>query len=150
MNMIRKFSTVLTAVLISVCAMAQNIRISVDQLPDSALKLIDVAFPGDSIKNVRIEKRASLVQYEVHLAGKVKMQFSKDGKFTQCECSGKKPVPDILIPRKIREYLDREFKDRNVINLEHDSRLWEVILDNRVELDFNENCRLVDIDYDDD
>lgn len=146
----KRLAFLLAVMMVSFHLHAENIPISPSQLPSKALKTVQTAFPNDSITQCKVEKRASLVQYEVHLAGKVKMQFSKDGKFTQCECSGKKPVPDILIPRKIREYLDREFKDRNVINLEHDSRLWEVILDNRVELDFNENCRLVDIDYDDD
>lgn len=147
MNRMKKLSTVIAFVLISASIMAQNIQISVEQLPKSALELIYEAFPDDSIKNVKIEKRASLVQYEVRLAGKIKMQFSKDGKFTQCECSGKKSVPDVLIPDKIREYLDREFKDRKVRNIEHDSKLWEVLLDSGVELDFNESLRLVDIDY---
>lgn len=145
-----RLSTVIALILMSVGVMAQDISITAGQLPKTVTELIDEAFPDDSIKSIKIEKRASLVQYEVRLTGKVKLQFSKDGKFTQCECSGKRAVPQVLVPGRITEYVEKNYKGHKVMNLEHDSKLWEVVLDNGVELDFNESFRLVDVDSNDD
>lgn len=142
--------TVVALFLVSAVVLTQNIRISPEQLPASALKLISEAFPYDSIESAKVEKRASLVQYEASISGKVKMQFSKDGKFTQCECSGERSVPSVLVPVRIRVFLTKEFKNSRVMDIEHDGKLWEIVLDNGVEMDFNESYRLVDIDYPDD
>ncbi len=150
MSDMNRLSTALALILISACVMAQDISITAGQLPKTAIELIDEAFPDDSIKSVKIEKRASLVQYEVRLTGKVKLQFSKDGKFTQCECTGKRAIPSVLVPDRIAEYVEKGFKDHRIMNLEHDSKLWEVVLDNGVELDFNESFRLVDVDSNED
>ena len=73
------------------------------------------------------------------------MQFAKDGTFTECECT-KGAVPDMLVPSKIRSFVAREFPDRTVVRIEHDSKLYEVVLDNGVELCFNSSFRLIDID----
>lgn len=125
--------------------MAEDIGITFDQLPEKARKVVLKAFPDTRIKKVEMERRASLIQYEVKLAGGVKMQFSKDGSFTECECT-KGPVPAMLIPSKIRDFVAREFIGREIRRIEHDNKLFEVLLDNGDELSFNSSYRLIDID----
>lgn len=133
------------ALTLALPAMAEDVEITFDQLPEKAQKIVTKAFPDTKIKQVEMERRASLIQYEVKLAGGIKMQFSKDGSFTECECT-KSAVPDMLIPEKIRSFLEKEFPGRIVMRIEHDSKLFEILLNNGDELSFNSSYRLIDID----
>lgn len=135
----------LLALMLVLPVAAEDVEIQFEQLPEKAQKIVLKAFPDTKIKKVDMERRASLIQYEVKLAGGIKMQFSKDGTFTECECS-KSAVPDILIPEKIRAFLEKEFPGRIVMRIEHDGKLFEILLNNGDELSFNSSYRLIDID----
>lgn len=124
---------------------AEDVEITFEKLPEKAQKAVLKAFPDNKVKKVEMERRASLIQYEVKLSGGVKMQFSKDGTFTECECE-KGSVPAVLIPAKIREFMAKEFPGREIRRIEHDSKLFELLLDNGDELSFNSSYRLIDID----
>lgn len=141
----RRFIYTLLALMLVLPAAAEDIEIPFEQLPDKARNIILKAFPDTKIKKVEMERRASLMQYEVKLAGGVKMQFSKDGAFTECECE-KGKVPDMLIPSKIKDFINKEFPGREVRRIEHDNKLYEILLDNGYELSFNGALRLIDID----
>ena len=97
------------------------------------------------VKKVKMERRASLIQYEVKMTGGDKLQFSKDGTLTECECT-KGAVPSVLIPARIKDFMAQEFPDREIRRFEHDSKLYELLLDNGDELSFNSSYRLIDID----
>lgn len=131
--------------MLAVPVAAEDVEIQFDQLPEKAQKVVQQAFPDTRIKKVEMERRASLIQYEVKLAGGIKLQFNKDGKFTECECT-KSAVPDMLVPEKIRAYVGSEFPGRKVMRIEHDGKLFDILLDNGYELTFNSSYRLIDID----
>lgn len=131
--------------MLAVPVAAEDVEIQFDQLPEKAQKVVQKAFPDTRIKKVEMERRASLIQYEVKLAGGIKLQFNKDGKFTECECT-KSAVPDMLVPEKIRAYVGSEFPGRKVMRIEHDGKLFDILLDNGYELTFNSSYRLIDID----
>ena len=141
----RKILYTLLALMLAVPVAAEDVEIQFDQLPEKAQKVVQKAFPDTRIKKVEMERRASLIQYEVKLAGGIKLQFNKDGKFTECECT-KSAVPDMLVPEKIRAYVGGEFPDRKVMRIEHEGKLFDIMLDNGYELTFNSSYRLVDID----
>ncbi|MBO7115215.1 MAG: PepSY-like domain-containing protein [Bacteroidaceae bacterium] len=141
----RKILYTLLALMLALPVAAEDVEIQFDQLPEKAQKVVLKAFPDTKVKKVEMERRASLIQYEVKLAGGIKMQFNKEGRFTECECT-KSAVPDMLIPEKIREYLKREFTGIKVMRIEHDSKLFDILLSNGYELTFNSSYRLIDID----
>ena len=140
----RLLYTVLALMLVLPLA-AEDVEITFDKLPEKAQKVVKKAFPDTKIKKVEMERRASLIQYEVKLAGGAKLQFSKDGTLTECECT-KEAVPAVLIPAKIKDFMAQEFPDREIRRYEHDSKLYELLLDNGDELSFNSSYRLIDID----
>ena len=141
----RLLYTVLALMLVLPVA-AEDVEITFDKLPEKAQKVVKKAFPDTKIKKVDMERRASLIQYEVKLAGGYKVQFNKEGAFTECECIEDGVIPTILIPAKIREFLDKEFKGVGVKRIEHDNKLFELLLENGYELSFNSAYRLIDID----
>ena len=141
----RKILLPLVALILCLPVMAEDIEIKPEQLPEKAQNIIAKAFPEGKIKKANIEKRASLMQYEVKISGGVKLQFSKDGSLTECECT-KGTVPDMLIPSKIRSFIAKEFPKNSVVRIEHDSKIYEIDLDDGTELSFNSAYRLIDID----
>ena len=141
----KRFLYCFLALMLAMPVMAEDIEIRFDQLPEKARKVVVKAFPDTKVKKVEMERRASLIQYEVKLAGGIKMQFSKDGSFTECECTNG-AVPSLLIPSRIRDFVAREFAGREIRRIEHDNKLFEILLDNGDELSFNSSCRLIDID----
>ncbi|MBR5935219.1 MAG: PepSY-like domain-containing protein [Bacteroidaceae bacterium] len=142
----KRTAYLLVVLFLSLSVMAEDIEIKPEQLPEKAMKVIKEAYPDAKIKEAVIERRASLMQYEVKLSGGVKMQFRKDGSFTECVCT-EGTVPAVLIPQKIRVFLSKEFPQREVVRIEHDSKLFELTLDNGDELCFNSSFRLIDIDH---
>ena len=141
----RKFLFAVVALMLAMPVVAEDIEMTFSQLPEKARKIVTKAFPDTKIKKVEMERRASLIQYEVKLSGGIKLQFSKDGTFTECDCTDSY-VPEILIPQKIRMVIDREFPGRKVKRIEHDSKIYELTLDNGDELSFNRSYKLIDID----
>ena len=141
----RRILVPILAFLLCAPVMAEDIEIKPEQLPEKSQQIIAKAFPEGKIKKANIEKRASLVQYEVKVSGGVKLQFRKDGSLTECECS-KGAVPDVLIPSKIRSFMAVEFPKNIIVRIEHDSKIYEIDLDDGTELSFNSAYRLIDID----
>lgn len=141
----KRFLYCFLALMLAMPVMAEDIEIRFDQLPEKARKVLVKAFPDTKVKKVEMERRASLIQYEVKLSGGIKMQFSKDGSFTECECT-KGAVPSLLIPSRIRDFVAREFAGSEIRRIEHDNKLFEILLDNGDELSFNSSYRLIDID----
>lgn len=142
----RRILLPILAILLCVPVMAEDIEIKPEQLPQKAQQIIAKAFPDAKIKKANIEKRASLVQYEVKISGGIKLQFHKDGRLTECECT-KGAVPDMLIPSKIRTFMAAEYPANKIIRIEHDSKIYELDLDDGTELSFNSSYRLIDIDH---
>ena len=142
----KKFLYTILALMLVVPALAEDIEIRADQLPEKALKIIRKVFPDGTIKKANIERRASLIQYEVKMSGGIKLQFAKDGSFTECECS-KGAVPSQLVPARISALISKEFPDKEICRIEHDSKLFEITLNDSTELCFNSSYRLIDVDY---
>lgn len=133
------------ALLLALPVLAEEYPIKAEQLPVKSQKIIAKCWPEATIEKALLEKRASLVQYNVELSGGVKMQFSKSGSCTECICK-KKTVPDLLVPSKIRTFMKKHFPERQIREIEHDSKLYTLVLDNKWELTFDSTCRLIDFD----
>jgi hypothetical protein len=131
--------------LFSVRLFSEERQIQISQLPEKSQLIISSYFKDYSIISVVVEKRASLTQYEVLFSDGDKIQFNKEGKWTEIKCN-KHAVPDNFVPYKIKEVISTSFSENYVTEIEHDDKLYEIVLDNKIELTFNSSCRLIDID----
>ena len=52
----------------------------------------------------------------------------------------------MLIPSAIVDYVNEYYPESKIVELKHDYRGWEVKLTGGLELTFNDNFKLVDID----
>lgn len=120
-------------------------EIQTTQLPVRALKFISKYFPEEHIKKAEIEKRASLTQYKVKVSGGNTLQFNQHGQCTHVWCKNV-PVPEGIVPAKIAESVAKEFPDCTVQEIEHDGKLYELVLSNGWEATYNGTYRLIDLD----
>ena len=83
--------------------------------------------------------------YEVRLVGDVKLEFSGKGNWEEVDCRHN-AVPAAIIPQAIKEYVDRNYPGEKVVYIEKDRNDFEVKLSNRLELKFDKNYNVYDID----
>ena len=126
----------------------QDKSVPLTALPTPAQEFIKKHYSDVKIKDITIEKRASLMQYNVDLKGGIDLQFDRNGICTEIEC--KKPgsvVPDEVIPANILQQVRQLYPDKDIVKYEHNRRLFEIDLADGTELTFNRAMRLIDIDH---
>ena len=127
----------ITTLLIALCTItalhAEKQVITFGELPKNAKIFVLTYFKDMKFREVCIERRASLTQYEVKLEGGIDLQFDRMGLCTEVTCKNGE-VPDIVIPNNyIRKYEDN-------------GRMYEIVLDDDIRLTFSRTLRLVDIE----
>ena len=74
-----------------------------------------------------------------------KVEFDKAGEWTEVRCR-QTGVPAQIVPAQIAEYVKTNYPDAVILQIERDSREWEVKLSNRWEITFDKQMRVIDID----
>ena len=131
--------------LTAITLQAEEKPISIDNLPVKAQQFITQYYPDVAVESTFIENRASLTQYEVRMANGDALQFNKAGQWTEIKCK-KGSVPAALIPKRIYAYIVATYPEAKIKEFEHDDRLYEVRLNNQLELTFSSSFKLLDID----
>lgn len=141
----KKVIALITALLLTFGAYADDQQITFGELPKNAKIFVLTYFKDVPFKEIVIERRASLVQYEVKLENGLKLQFDRTGLCTEVEAK-RGSVPEEVVPKKIVATITQYFPDRLVKKFENNGRMYEVNLDNGVTLTFSKALRLVDVD----
>lgn len=114
------------------------------QLPVSAQTFITQNFPEDKISYATVDDDLILPDYNVVLVSGMRIQFEHNGALEKI--SSVKGVPVALIPVQIKDYVNAHYPDATFVDYEIGRRSYEVKLSNRMELKFNRNFILVEID----
>lgn len=141
----KKSAFPLLALLFCTPIFAEQINIEINQFPSKALDFIEEYFSNDTISKAYVEKRASLVQYEVKMTNGNKLQFTRNGNWSEIKCQSY-PLPSGILPEKIEKYIEATTSGLYITEAEHNGRLYEISLNNGIELTFNNSFRLIDID----
>ena len=83
--------------------------------------------------------------YKVVFVNGSKVEFAKDGQWKEVDCKYGE-VPAAVVPQPIRDYVAKNFADRRIVSIDRDKRGWEVKLDNGLDLKFDLQFRLIEID----
>ncbi|MBQ6577323.1 MAG: PepSY-like domain-containing protein [Bacteroidales bacterium] len=83
--------------------------------------------------------------YKVTYETGEKVEFNKQGDWKEIECRGSL-VPDAFIPEQIKAQVKSRFPGNSLIQIKKDRRGWETKLSNGLEIEFDKNFRIVDID----
>lgn len=127
-------------------ASADNDRIiAFDQLPAKAKEFVKQYFPSEKVSYVKEESDFMELSYEVVFAQGTKVEFSGQGEWKEVDCRYS-TLNEKLVPAQIRDYVSKNFPDTKFVKIEKGYRGYEVKLTNRLELTFDAEYHLVDID----
>ena len=127
-------------------ASADNDRIvPYENLPAKAQEFVKKYFPSEKVSYVKEEADFMELSYEVVFAQGTKVEFTGQGEWKEVDCRYS-TLNEELVPEQIRVYVKQNFPDTKFVKIEKGYRDYEVKLTNRLELTFDMNFNLVDID----
>ena len=127
-------------------AIANNDKvINKSQLPAQAQQFLSEHFAGIEITYAKEEWEILKHSYEVRLADGTKIEFTSKGAWDEVECRFGE-VPAAIIPQAIKDYINKNYPDSKIIYIEKDRNDYDVKLSNRLELKFDKDFNLYDID----
>lgn len=141
----KKIASILIALFAVIALYAEEQPITFGELPKNAKIFVLTYFKDVPFKEVYIERRASLTQYEVILQGGIELQFDRTGLCTEVS-SKNGEVPDIVIPKRILTIIRKQYPDSYIRKYENNGRMYEIELDNGAVLTFSITMRLIDVD----
>ena len=92
------------------------------------------SFAGDRIK-----------KYEVRLSNGTEVEFDKNGNWDKVDCNYS-AVPASLVPANIANYVKTHFAGAKVVKIDKERHGYDVELSNDLELKFNKQGQLMNID----
>ena len=127
-------------------AVADNDKIiNKSQLPVQAQQFIEAHFAGIDFTYAKEERDIFKHSYEVRLADGTKIEFTSKGIWDEVECRFGE-VPTAIIPQAIKEYINNNYAGEKVVYIVKDRNDYEVKLSNRIELKFDKELNIYDID----
>lgn len=114
------------------------------QLPETAQAFINTNYPSEKISYATVDDDLIRPDYNVMLANGIKLQFENSGALEKIEA--RSGVPEGLIPVQIRDYVRMHYPDAVFVEYEIGRKTYEIKLSNRLELKFNRNFNLIEID----
>ena len=115
-------------------------------LPASSRQFITEHFPNIPVSHIQIEKDFFWVEkYEVILTDGTNIEFSSKGAWKDVKRYNL-PVPQSIIPDFIQTYVTQHFPGNTIMSIEKDKKDYEIKLNNGLELTFDLQGRLIEID----
>ncbi len=136
--------TVAAMLLFAFTASAYDKPVDFDSLPAAAKAFVTENFPGVKPLFASVEDDFIKPDYELTLENGVKLDFFHDGALKSIECAS--GVSRTLIPSKILKYADSRYPGATIVEYEIGRKAYEIKLDNGLELKFNKNFQLIEID----
>jgi hypothetical protein len=124
--------------------MADDRPITMEQLPAAARTFINTNYPEVQVLFSTKEDDIVLPDYNVALANGVSLEFYNNGALKKIE--SRDGIPSDFVPVQIVEFVKVRYPDAHFMSYEVDKRHYEVKLSNRLDLKFNKNYNLIEID----
>ncbi|WP_333598853.1 PepSY-like domain-containing protein [Alistipes putredinis] len=119
--------------------------IQVSQMPQTAQQFIKKYF-GDRKVAFAKEESDFRKSYEIAFKNGDKIEFDRKGEWTDIDCKYS-AVPTGIIPAPIAKYVADNYPDNKIVQIERDTRSTEVKLDNRMEIKFDKQHRVIEMDF---
>lgn len=131
---------------LSMNVMADNDKpITVNQLPAAAKTVVNTYFKGKKVALAKQESGLIEKSYDVVFTNGDKVEFDRKGNWKEIECKGSS-VPAKLVPAAIKKYVNTNYAGNRIIKIEKDRTEYDVELSNGIEITFNKNFQVIDID----
>lgn len=120
--------------------------VAVEQLPQPVKAFIQQHFPGQTITYAEKDVELTGSKYDVVLADGTRVDFDTDNVWDKIECTMASPVPTAVIPAPIVTHIQTNFPDAMILKIDKDHDGYEVELANGLELKFNKQGVLTEMD----
>lgn len=128
------------------CADNDKVTNNINELPQVSRNFLNNYFNGNKVSHIKIDKDLFLVDsYDVILTDGTSVEFNRDGEWKEVK-SFQQNIPDTLIPAEIRQYVSQNYPGQKIMTVERGKRKVSVDLANGLELKFDLNGNLIDID----
>ena len=116
-----------------------------ENLPKKAQQFIDSNFKNSKITYVKDESYFLEKSYEVLFADGTKVEFNRKGEWKEIDCRHSS-IPATIVPAKILEYVNSNYQDVRILQIERDRVDYEIKLSNQLEITFDKKFNIIDID----
>ncbi len=109
------------------------------KLPAEARQFITQHFPQTQVSYIKID--SELFQgkkYEVVLTNGAEVEFNSKGEWKEVDCK-RNAVPMAIIPEKVRDYIQTNFENNTITQIDRDKYGYDVELDNDLSVEFDKN-----------
>lgn len=127
------------------CVSDHDRLVDFDKLPAKAKSFIKQNFADEKIAHILYDSELTDRDYKVRFENGTEVEFDNDGKWTKVDCL-RSAVPAAIVPTEIASYVERNFADKQIVEISCDWNEWEVQLSNGLELQFNSKFKLREID----
>lgn len=130
---------------LALAAMAgQDKPIRPNDLPNTAQKFITTHFAGKQVAYTTVDNEHPKT-FEVGFRTGEKIEFDRRGEWKEIK-SLRGTLPAHVAPEAILRYIVRNYPGSRITAIERDARKYEVELTNGLELTFDKEFRLIDMD----
>lgn len=128
------------------CADNDKVTNNINELPQVSRTFLKNYFNGNKVSHIKIDKDLFLVDsYDVILTDGTSVEFNRDGEWKEVK-SFQQNIPDTLIPAEIKQYVNQNYPSQKIMAVERGKRKVSIDLANGLELEFDLNGNLIDID----
>ena len=128
---------------LSLPVMADDDRvITFEQLPAQAQTMLKKYFAD----KVPLVVTVDMDDYTVLYQSGEKVEFDKKGNWREINCKTSS-VPSALIPEQIKAVVKQTYPGATIIKIDRDRRGYDIKLKNGLDIEFNRNFQVVEIDY---
>lgn len=141
---IAKNTLTLVLVMTAFTLFAEEKRILYSEVPAPIKSYVTTHFSSYKVVKSSIDFEGLSKKYEIILSNGVKLEFDKKGKVTEIDSHSK--LPDSVIPKKIQDYVQRNFPESYITDWSLKKKYQQIELDNGLELDFTLKGDFIRID----
>lgn len=139
------YATLIVSALMAFSACAGNDRpAQLTDLPNAAQSFVKKYFTAEKPVLVTVDKELTGNTYEVKFSSGNSVDFDRRGEWTEVEC--RPEVPVAIVPAQIIKLVQNNYPEAKIIKIDRDRRGYEVELSTRLELKFDTDFNLIDID----
>lgn len=119
--------------------------IKYDELPAEAKSFVDKHFAKEEVSHVTLDNDLYSKEYTLVFLSGTKLEFNGDGAWKEVDCRYSH-VPEAIVPTAIATYVKEHYPNSKITELKREHGHWEAKITGGLELTFNNNYKLVDID----
>ena len=124
---------------------ADDKPVTFDQLPELAKTFVKTNFASAKVLYSSVDDDIVAPDYEVILDNGFEIQFKNDGRLESIDANMGN-IPEAIIPAQIKTYVKTNYPNVTYKEYEVGARSYEVKISNGLELTFNSDFKVIEID----